>query len=888
MRRERKKMDRPQMKGLALSGVALIVLCCSVPALAFEAQEPAIQARVDFATVSEWFEFVTIEDLDLMNAKPGEYAVIVTDQEQLEELRSLGFKVTVEIEHMQEYYAARIRGDNFGAFHTFSETVEFLDDLHASYPSITTDKMQIGTSHEGREIWAIKVSDNPGIDEDEPEVLFDGIHHAREPMAVEVIIYFLTWLCENYGTDEEATFLIDNREMWFVPVVNPDGYVYNELTNPGGGGMWRKNRRDNAGSSCWGVDNNRNYTFHWGGSGSSGDPCSNTYRGPSAGSEPENQATMNLMIAHEFVCHISFHSVMGAIVLPWSWTCDPSPHDALLHDWGDGMAMYNGYQVGTSCEILYLAAGSSKDYAYGEQEEKNMIFSCTLEVGGSGFWPYESEIPDLNEDCLWSQIYNSRVAGVYLELLDTTLSGGNGDQKPDPGETLGLVLDLENQALFADATNVQMTLRTDDAYIQLHDASASVGTIAARGTGSNSSDPFSFTVDPSTPDGHGLVMVVEIDADGYHMEKRFDWLVGTPVALFSDDMESGTGEWIENDGRWGLTTSSYHSPTQSYTDSPSGNYSSNINTWIELRYPLDLSQVATADLSFWHKYDTEGGYDFCYVEASTDGGTTWHQVGVKYHGTIYSWQEVELSLGDYVGTDDFKVRFRLKSDSYVTDDGWYVDDVLISGPPTGNTIPTAPTLSSPPNGGAVGTGNPTLVVNNSYDPDPGDVLTYGFLVYSDEYFTNLVRSTSGIPEGSGTTSWMVDVTLGDGTYWWRAFSDDGTDRSPLMEGASFIVESTGVDEELTRLALLPARPNPFAREAELSFELPVRQAARLAVYSVQGQLVRTLVDGDEGPGRVHITWDGRDEAGRRVGSGLYLMKLEAGAQERHGKVLVLR
>lgn len=865
--------------------VTALVLSVASFGSAIEPQEPAIQARVDFASESQWLEFLTVADLDLIKAEPGRFVVMVTDAEELEELRSLGFRVTVEIENMQEYYAQRIRGDNFGAFHTYSETEDFLDDLHAAYPSITTEKASIGTSHEGRDLWAIKISDNPGVNEDEPEVLFDGVHHAREPMSVEVVLYCMTWLCENYGTDPEATFLVDNREIWFIPVVNPDGYVYNEMTNPGGGGMWRKNRRDNAGSSCWGVDNNRNYPFQWGGVGSSGDPCDDTYRGPSPGSEPENQTYMSFVDDHEFILNISFHSVAGMVLLPWSYTNAHTPDDALFRAIGHEMAKYNGYQVGQSGEILYNCSGVTTDWNYAEHD----ILSFCVEVSGSGFWPYESEIPELNEDCLWPQIYCTRIAGCYLALDDYVLAGGNGDQKPDPGETLDLVVTIENQGVMIDAQNVGVTLSTDDAYIELHDAGSVLGTIAAGSTASNSGDPFSFTVDPLTPDGHALTMTVAISADGFYVEEEIDWIVGTPVCIFSDDMESGTGKWIENDGRWGLTSSEYHSPSNSYTDSPSGSYSNNVNTWIELASSLDLTGIVTANLSFWHRYDTEDGYDFCYVEVSTDGGGSWSQLGPKYAGTIYSWEQVDLSLADYVGTADFKLRFRLKSDTWVREDGWYVDDVMISGPPTGNTIPTAPTLSSPPNGSTVGSSNPTLVVNNSYDPDPGDVLTYGFLVYADDLFTDLVASTSGVPEGTGTTSWVVDQALSDATYWWRAYSDDGTDRSPLMEGAWFVVMCTEVMEERPdMLALLPARPNPFGSQAELSFVLPSRQAARLAVYDIQGRLVRTLIDGEEGPGRVDVVWDGRDEDGRKVGSGLYLTKLEAAAERRHGRVLILR
>jgi hypothetical protein len=324
----------------------------------------------------------------------------------------------------------------------------------------------------------------------------------------------------------------------------------------------------------------------------------------------------------------------------------------------------------------------------------------------------------------------------------------------------------------------------------------------------------------------------------------------------------------------------------SYTDSPSGQYGNYRNTWIELADPIDFSSAAAAELRFWHRVDTEENYDYCYVEGSDDGGTTWLQMGEKFHGN-WQWAQAVLPLDDFVGTANFKVRFRFTSDTYVTEDGWYVDDVEIYGPPTGNAAPSAPALSDPPEGGTVSSSMPTLTVTNASDADPGDVLTYGFVVYSDELCTSVAASASGVVEGSATTAWIVDTPLTNGTYYWRAYADDGTERGPLMDTGSFIVNSTGA-EGVSRVALRPAHPNPFGAETTLAFELPHTTDVTLAIYSVDGRLVTTLVDGQAGPGTVEIRWDGSDEQGRKVGSGLYLVKLIAGDDVRRGKLIMLR
>ena len=126
----------------------------------------------------------------------------------------------------------------------------------------------------------VELSDHPGVDEGEPEVLITSVHHAREPAGLTTVLYTLWYLLEQYGADPEVTYLLDHRRLFVVPVLNPDGYVYNETTNPNGGGYWRKNRRNNGGS--FGVDLNRNYGYEWGYDdvGSSPSPSSETYPGP--------------------------------------------------------------------------------------------------------------------------------------------------------------------------------------------------------------------------------------------------------------------------------------------------------------------------------------------------------------------------------------------------------------------------------------------------------------------------------------------------------------------------------------------------------------------------------------------------------------------------------
>ena len=177
-------------------------------------------------------------------------------------------------------------------FYTLKESMAELDSMRKAFPNFVSKNDTIGFTLQGRPIIAIKISSNPNISENKSRALYTALHHAREPESLTQLYYFIWHLLENYQTDKEINFILNNRELYFIPVLNPDGYFYNERTKPTGGGMWRKNRYARGVNDTVGVDLNRNYGFKWGynDEGSSSSPTSETYRGPAAFSEKETQA----------------------------------------------------------------------------------------------------------------------------------------------------------------------------------------------------------------------------------------------------------------------------------------------------------------------------------------------------------------------------------------------------------------------------------------------------------------------------------------------------------------------------------------------------------------------------------------------------------------------
>ena len=208
---------------------------------------------------------------------------------------------------------------SMGGFYNTSEIYAKMDSLHNNYPDLVSSRTQAtgNVSIEGRPLYYIKISDNPNVNEDEPRVFYNSLIHAREPMAMQQFFFFMNYLLENYNTNEEIKYLVDHVEMYFLPLVNPDGYHQNEATFPIGGGMWRKNKRDNL-DGTYGVDLNRNFGYMWGydNVGSSPFPSDDTYRGTGPFSEPETQVIRDFCDDKDFSLAMNYHTYGNLFFYP--------------------------------------------------------------------------------------------------------------------------------------------------------------------------------------------------------------------------------------------------------------------------------------------------------------------------------------------------------------------------------------------------------------------------------------------------------------------------------------------------------------------------------------------------------------------------------------------
>ena len=308
------------------------------------------------------------------------------------------------LSHPQLSFLSSINGD----YHSYKELEADLLSLQAAYPDLAR-VFTIGTSLEERNVYGLKISDNVSQDEQEPEVLFLGCHHAREWISVEVPYLLGKHLLESYDTDVEVRRLVNQSEIWIVPLVNPDGLEYTIHYYR----YWRKNRRLNA-DGTYGVDLNRNYGYLWGfdNEGSSPEPASTVYRGPEAFSEPETRAVRDLFLQNNFQAMITYHSYSQVILYPWGYTTGPSDKDSLLRQIAGQMSALmepvNGrfYEFGQAGAALYLTNGDTTDWTFGIAG----IPSYTIELPPidelqGGFFNTEQDIQTIFRENLPAALY---------------------------------------------------------------------------------------------------------------------------------------------------------------------------------------------------------------------------------------------------------------------------------------------------------------------------------------------------------------------------------------------------------------------------------------------------------------------------------------------------
>ena len=650
-------------------------------------------------------------------------------ENELKTIKNLGLNYSIIIENVTEYYKNQNRikisennsslcnssndyltpenyivkdAEDFGGFYTYDEMLDQLDLMHSLYPNLISERQEIkddnnsDTPHihetfEGRFLQYVKISDNPNVSEimDEPQILYTSLHHAREPASLQQLIYYMWYILENYESNDEIKNIIDGSELFFVPCVNPDGYIFNEIMEPNGGGLWRKNTFNGHG-----VDNNRNYNYIdddgneiWDTTGTSNNPNGQTYPGEFPFSEAENRAIKYFVEYNDFKLALNNHTYGNLLLYPFGYEYDTYTEDNSIFEFiSDALVLENGYNNIISSE-LYPASGDSDDFMYGMLETengeiRNKIFAMTPEIGSS-FWPQASQIENICKEMLYFNLTAAKIIGNHGVLSDLNQE---------------FILNNNFEALF----NFRRIGLTDNEpfVISLIPISENINNVVSDAVvfnfneiGQSESGSILIEIDENTNYGDEVVYKYSINNGSYTEEVLVSKIFGVPITILEDDSNFPFNTW--NFSTWGSTDEDFFSPETSITDSPYSNYNNESLEFLILQESIDLDGFSSAQINFFAKWEIESGFDYVQLEISNDQGNSWQPQCGKYtnlgkentfeayneplyDGNQYEWVNEVVDLNDYLG-DEILIRFKLYTDQYLRQDGFYFDEFKILG-----------------------------------------------------------------------------------------------------------------------------------------------------------------------------------------------------------------
>jgi len=709
------------MKNIVLTFVLMATLWCS----AQDVQELYQRAKISYTQSGDLNRLAAL-DIPVEHGfhKKGFFIISEFSISELDRARQNGFQVDVLIPDAKSHFLtenakglpnreynpgcedgndyttpANFELGSMGGYLTYQELLNELDEMATLYPNLITSKENISnfiTEGEpdntttppigGNGIKWVKISDNPNSSaEGEPQILYTALHHAREPAGLSQLVFYMWYLLENYDTDPEVQSILDNTELYFVPVINPDGYLYNEKTDPNGGGFWRKNRKYG-----YGTDLNRNYDYYingdpsmgiWGGVGSSNNTGSNIYHGPAPFSEVEVQAIKWFVENHDFLMAFNNHTSGNLLLFPFGYTDQiTTVDDDIFEGVSEELVSRNGF-ANMQASDLYSASGYSDDFMYGTVNTHDPIFAFTPEIGPS-FWPPSNEIESICKSMMYLNLTSSKMVSNYASITDKTpqFVGDSG--------TAEAIFDIQRFGFSGDG-----------------DFTVSLNPISSNITSAGNPVSFSglellavdngvihYTIDGSTEEGDDLEYQLIVNNGTYDSTFSILKQFGEPTVVFSDPGDSTTGNF-DNNG-WDTTTDTFVSASSSITDSDGGDYPNNTNETITLSNAFDLNGATGANVTFYAKWEIENNFDYVQFEVSNDGGNSWiAQCGLYtnagsantiqpegeplYDGVQNEWVLEEIDLSDYLD-ESILVRFQLASDNGSRADGFYFDDLQIN------------------------------------------------------------------------------------------------------------------------------------------------------------------------------------------------------------------
>lgn len=648
-------------------------------------------------------------DLDHIQKDGNSAYVIEISQHELNIIKANNIPFKILIQDLSSYYVNRNKQQNIvnrnisdcfpempidtpkhfhlgsmGGYYTYEEYLTVLDSMHILFPDLITTSKPINsfTTFEGHPIYWVKISDNPNKDENEPKALFTALHHAREPISLTQMVYFMWYLLENYGKNKEINALINRTELFFVPMVNPDGYIYNQVNSPQGGGLWRKNLSPNIDLNP-GTDLNRNYGYNWGYDdlGSSPFTDSEVFRGANSFSEVETQAVKSFCEAHPFEIALNYHGYGNFVLYPWGYDGLNCSDSVSFQSVARQMVEKNKYTAGSTIQTVgYYANGNSDDWMYGDNSLHDPILSMTIEVGEyyDGFWPPESRILPLCTSTLNINMDALRYLHNYIKADLLGLPALAAEDKSikfklkqlgkRPSSTVISLLEINNKISFSEPAKIVYLDSNKDSLLEY---------------------PFSFN---NVKSGDSLKLIVKLADNIATHSDTIDLLYFDLKKTFFKDDCSTMDNWI-GEGTWGISNSSYVSPGGSLSDSPNADYAEGVYAKANSLQSFYIdNSFSKLYINYNAKWSIERNWDYAaayLVNTTTDEKTYLctrnaskgkeFQVSNEpiYEGNSLGWKEEVADISNLIGSP-FNINFRISADGNDERDGIDLDDIEIT------------------------------------------------------------------------------------------------------------------------------------------------------------------------------------------------------------------
>lgn len=551
---------------------------------------------------------------------------------------------------------------NFGPYYTYNEAMNEIQNFYNNYPSLVSQPFIVGLTWENRQIKGIKISSN---NNQKPVVWFNSAIHAREPGGVSALLGFANYLLKNYNKNLEIKYLLDNRDIYIIPVTNPDGYVFNETYSSG---MWRKNKRDNNNNGTFettydGVDLNRNFGYMWGCcNGSSSNPSDETYRGPSPFSEPESQAYRNFFNQIKPTIGVDIHTYSNLNLWPWGYTSTPTSDDSAYRTLAWKMFRHNAYNS-YQAYFLYVTDGTTDDWIYGATNEHNKALGWTFEIGENFYQPDTNIILEQVGENIFPFLYLVKASGPYIEIEKFNYTFNN--------DTVIIQVLGQNLGFNSPINNLYAKLKILDNNNAIGiDTIAYIGNLNSLGYGFFNIQ-FKF-LSLNNCKNYKVHIVFYNNLGFNQVVEKF--IAGQKNQVFLDDFNNNSN-WQVNGGTWVFSNGYLRT-------NPSGTlYNNNLNTDVRLLNPLNLSSYDYVEAIITHKWRIEGDYnaldnvyDFASLDFSNDNKLF---IPIRRFWGINN--NFRSDTFDITKFKDNNVYLRLKfySDASARDSGWVIDKIEI-------------------------------------------------------------------------------------------------------------------------------------------------------------------------------------------------------------------